>query len=66
VLLKFALEYAIDRVQTNHEGLQLSVAHQLLVYGYITNLLQVMRPKILQAMMMMMIVNLLDDSGLRK
>jgi len=39
----------IERVQTNHEVFKLSVAHQLLVYGDITNLLQVTRPTILQA-----------------
>jgi len=49
VLLNYALEYAIDRVQTNHEGLKLSGVYQVVVYGDIANLLEVTRPKILQA-----------------
>jgi hypothetical protein len=47
MLLNFTLDYAIERAQTNHEGLKESGAHQLLVYGDIANLLQVTRPKIL-------------------
>ena len=49
MLLNFALEYTVERVQANREGLKLSGAYQILVYGDIANLLEVTRPKILQA-----------------
>jgi len=49
VLLNLALGYAVERVQANHEGLKLSGVYQILVYGDNANLLEVTRPKILQA-----------------
>ena len=39
MLLNFALEYAIRRVQTNQEGLKLNGTHQLLLYTAGVNVL---------------------------
>ena len=39
MLLNFALEYAVRRVQVNQDGLKLKGTHQSLVYGDNVNIL---------------------------
>ena len=39
MLLNFGLEYAIRKIQANHEGLKLNGTYQLVVYGDNVNIL---------------------------
>ena len=39
MLLNFALEYAIRRVQVNQDGFKINDTHQLLVYAVDVNML---------------------------
>jgi len=39
LILNFALEYAIRRVQANQDGLKLNDTHQLVAYAYGVNIL---------------------------
>jgi hypothetical protein len=39
LLLNFPLEYAIERVQVNHDGFKLNGTHQCLVYADDVNIL---------------------------